>query len=122
MAHSVHGVVRLVAMEWPVTRIIGNELDRADGSDRNVARCLRLARGFRHPAAIGTGYREVATMQMDRMIGHGQIPHAHTDTVIEAHKQRVDASEDSAVPRPHVEVRNNRDLGQIGPDLCRRRS
>jgi hypothetical protein len=43
-------------------------------------------------------------MQMDGMIGHGEIGHAHAHFVPEPHRQRVDAGKDAVVPGPHVEI------------------
>ena len=44
VAHRVHRVVRLVAVERPVARLVGDELERAHLAHRDVGRHFRPAR------------------------------------------------------------------------------
>ena len=98
VAHRVHGVVRLVAMKRPIAFFIGHKFDLPHLPDRHIGGDLRPARRFRRRAAIGTAHRELMTVQVNRMIGHGQIADADTNFVILSDDQRVDAGKDAAVP------------------------
>src|SRR5262245_38165188 len=54
-------------------------------------------------------------MEMDRMIGHGEITHAHAHPVAEPRRHRIDAGKHPAVPRPHVEIGHLGNLRQREP-------
>ena len=58
------------------------------GADRNVGRDLGPARAFRHPAAVGAGHLEIVAVQVDRMVGHGEIADADAHAVALAHDER----------------------------------
>src|SRR5882762_1823603 len=105
VAHRVHGVVRLVAVDGPVAGD-GVELDRSHLSHRYVGRDLGPARRFRNPSAVRAGDLEVRTVHMDGVVRHCEIADADANTVARARYQRVDAGKDAAVPRPQVEVRH----------------
>ena len=45
-------------------------------------------------------------MQMDGMVGHGEVAHANAHLVAVAHVERIDTGEHPAVPRPQVEVQH----------------
>ena len=86
VAHGVHGVVRLVAVDRPVAGLVGDELEGAHLPDRHVDRDLRPARALRHPAAVGAGHLEVVAVHVDRMVGHGEVADAHAHPVALAHR------------------------------------
>lgn len=73
MAHRIHRVVRLVAMHRPVARVVGDELDRAHLADRAIDRNLRPPCLWIDPATICSGDMETRSMNVDRMVGHGEI-------------------------------------------------
>ena len=104
MAHGVHRVMRLVAMDRPVADVLGVELVGPHRSDWDVDADLRPARLWADPAAIGAGDLEVVAVHVDRMVRHGQVAHTHADAIVFGDDERTDAWEDAAVPRPQVEV------------------
>ena len=104
MAHRVHRVMRLVAVECPVAGVSGVEFDGAHLSDCDVGGHLGPARRLRHPAAIRTCYLELMSVQMNGMIGHRQVADANAHAIALAHDERVDARERPAVERPDIEV------------------
>ena len=120
-AHRVHRVMRLVAMECPVARAIGGELDRAHLAHRDIGRHFRPARGRRNPAAVGTRDFEAVAVQVDRMVRHRQVAEANPHAVARAHRQRIDAREHARVEGPHVEVRHLVHARRSCPDRCRTR-
>src|SRR5262249_43864880 len=65
VAHRVHGVVGLVAVERPVAWHIGHEVVSTDRANRYVDGGLRPSRAFRHPATFGAGHREVVAVHMN---------------------------------------------------------
>src|SRR6185295_7200373 len=69
MAHRVHGVVALVAVDGPVTgeRV---ELDRAHLPHADVGRHLRPACRLGDPAAVGAGHFEMRAVHVDGVVGH----------------------------------------------------
>ena len=97
MAHGVHGVVRLVAMERPVPRHVGDKLESAHLADRDVDRDLGPGRALGNPAAVGAGHLEVVAVHVDRVVGHGQVAEPDPHLVALAHHQRIDAGEDPAI-------------------------
>src|SRR5262245_65171266 len=117
VTHRVHGVMRLVTVERPVARVVGNHVEGPDRADRDVDGALRPFGALGAPTAIRAAHREVVAVQMDRVVGHGEIAHAHAHAVAEPHGPGVDAGEHAAVPRPHVEVGHLRDLRQISPGI-----
>src|SRR5581483_1294436 len=75
--HLVHDVVRHVAVHGPVTRIVGDELDRACAADGHQHGRLRPLTGFRNLPAVGLGDLEVVAVKMDGMVIHrGQVADA----------------------------------------------
>jgi len=70
VAHGVHRVMRLVAMDRPVAGVVGDEFNRADHADGHVGRRLRPTRGLGNPAAVRSGHGEMMAMHVDRMVGH----------------------------------------------------
>ena len=99
VAHGVHGVVRLVAVDRPVARLVGDEFEHAHRTDRHVGRHLRPPRARRHPAAVGAGHLELVAVQMDGVVGHGEIAHPHAHAVAPAHHQRDRCRETRACSR-----------------------
>src|SRR5262249_14777725 len=63
-------------------------------------------------AAIGAGHREVVTMHVDGVVGHGEICDTHPHAIALAHRQMIDAGEDTRVKGPEIEVEHLGDLGQ----------
>ncbi len=112
MSHGVHGVMRLVAMEGPVSRRVGDEFDGADRAYRHVDRRLRPLRALRHPAAVGAADREMMAVQMDRVVGHGEIGDPDAHPVAEPHRQDVDRRKDAGIEGPDIKVGHLGDLGQ----------
>src|SRR6516162_437989 len=117
VTHRVHGVVRLVTVERPVARVVGNHVEGPDHADRDIDGAFRPLRTLGHPSAVRAAHREMVAVQMDRVVGHGEIAHAHAHAVAEPHRHRIDAGKHAAVPGPHVEVGHLRDLRQIGPGI-----
>ena len=109
MAHRVHRVVRLVAVHRPVARRVCDELDRAHLADGDIHRDLGPARLFGHPAAVGAGDLELEAVDVDRVIGHGQVAHAHAHALVEPGDEVIDAGKHAAVPGPQVEVEHGVD-------------
>src|SRR5262249_29183734 len=107
----------LMTVEGPVTRIVGHDVEGADCPDWHVDRALGKLRTFGNPSAIGAGHVNMVAVQVDRVVGHGEIAHAHAHAVAEAYRQRVDSREHAAVPGPHVEVRHFRHLRQVGAGI-----
>ena len=117
MPHRSHRVVRLVAVERPVARRIRDELERAHLAHRHVHCHFGPSSLFRNPAAIGAGDREVDAVQMNRVIGHGEVAHANAHPVSQAHHQRIDARKRAAVPGPQVEIEHGRDLRRVAAGI-----
>src|SRR5450830_1292139 len=114
VAHGVHGVVRLVAMQRPVAFFSGVEFDGAHLADGDVGADFGPARSRWRPATVGAGDDEFMAVQVDRMIGHGQVADADAHAVVLPHRQRIDAGEGATVPGPQVEVEHGVDLGRGG--------
>jgi hypothetical protein len=104
MAHCVHRVVRFVAVEGPVARRIGHELDCAHLADGDVGRHLGPARRLRHPAAIRASDLEAVPVQVDRVVRHRQVAHADAHLVAQARDHRIQAREHAAVDGPQIKV------------------
>src|SRR5450830_1274743 len=117
VAHSVHGVVRLVAMQRPVAFFGGIELDGAHLADGDIGTDFWPARSRWRPAAIGTGDDKFVAVQVDGMIGHRQVTDADAHAVVLPHRQRIDAGEGPAVPGPQIEVEHGVDLGRGGTGI-----
>ena len=56
-------------------------------ADRNVGGRLLELRRLGHPAAVGHGHAEIVAVQMDRMVGHGEIAHPDAHAVVEPDRQ-----------------------------------
>ena len=50
--------------------------------------------------------RELVAMQVDGVIGHGQVAHPNSHLVIEPDIQRINAGKNSTIPTPQVEVQH----------------
>ena len=96
--------MRFVAMNGPVTRLGGVELDATHGTHRTIGGDLGPARCGWDPATIGTGDRKTVTMHMNRMISHAEIAKADTHPITQTYWQRVDAGESTTVPGPEIEL------------------
>src|SRR5204863_11728 len=68
-------------------------------------------------ATIGAGHRKAVAVQMDRVIGHGEIADAHAHAIAKPYRQRIDPGEYAAVERPHIKIGHLGDLGQIGAGI-----
>ena len=68
VAHGVHGVMTLVAVERPVAGSISDDIEDADGTDRNISCRLRTLRALGHPTAIGARHRELMTIRSICMV------------------------------------------------------
>src|SRR6478736_326993 len=112
--HGIHGVVRLVAVKRPVARSVGDEVDGAYGTHRNVGGRLGELRSVRYPAAIGAAHREVVPMHMHRVGGHGEIAHPDAHAIVEPHWHDINGRKDPRVARPDIEVSHLSDLRQGG--------
>ncbi len=111
VAHGIHGVVRFVAVEGPVARVVGDELDGAHLPHGNVHRHFGPARALGDPAAIGADHFEHMAVQVNGVVGHGEVAHADAHALAGARHQRGDAGKGAAVPGPEVEVEHGVDLG-----------
>ena len=98
MAHGVHGVVALVAMKCPIAFFVGHKLDLPHLPDCYVGRDFRPAPAFRGGAAIGSSDLKLMPVQMDRVVGHGEVAHPNANLVVQAHIQTVNAWKNSTVP------------------------
>ncbi len=114
VAHGIHRVVRLVAMDRPVAQMLRLEVEGAHRPHGDVDGDLGPGRLGWDPAAIGARYLEVVAVHVDRVVGHRQVADAHPHVVAPADHQRVDARKDTAVPGPQVEVRHLHDPRDIG--------
>ena len=114
MAHGVHGVVRLVAVDRPVALVFGIELVGAHGADRDVDADLRPARFRPHPATVRAGHLEIIAMHVDRVVGHGEIANPHPHPVVLRDDEWIDPGEHAAVPGPQIEVGHRHDLRHVG--------
>ena len=59
----------------------------------------------------------MVTVQMDRMVGHGEISHPDADAVALARDEVVDAGEGPAVPCPEIEFGHGHDLGHVAAGI-----
>ena len=117
VAHGVHGVMALVAMQGPVALLVGDKLQLAHLPHRHIGSHLRPARAHRGRPAIGAGHLELVAMHMNRVVGHGQVAHAQAHPVVVPHHQRVNPREDPAVEGPQIEVEHLHDLRRVGAGL-----
>ena len=113
MTHRIHRVMRLVTMDCPVARLVGDEFVSTHATDRNIYGYFRPARFRSNPAAIGACHLEVVSMHVDRVIGHGQVANANPYPIALAHNQWINAGEGAAVPCPQVEIQHGADLWNI---------
>ena len=93
-------------MKRPVAGIVGGDIKGPDSADWYVNRGFRPLRRFGHPATVRACHREMMSVQMDRVVRHGEVGHAHAYAVAQSHRQRIDSRKDPAVPGPHIEVRH----------------
>src|ERR1043166_1431029 len=113
MPHRIHGVMRLVAMDRPVARLVRDKLEDSHAADGHICRHLRNPRAFANPAAVVAGHLEHMAVHVDRMIGHREIADAHAHAIAAPHDQRIDPGKHARVPGPQVEVGHRHDLGQV---------
>ena len=59
-----------VAMHRPITGLIGNKFESARLADGNQHCCFHLLRRLRNLAAVGFGYSELISVQVNRMMFH----------------------------------------------------
>ena len=62
---------------------------------------LLLVSLLRRGAAIGARHQELMPVQVDRVVGHGQVADADAHLVAQAHVQRVDPGEQAACGSHH---------------------
>ena len=119
VTHGAHGVVALVAVESPVAGFVGNEFHLAHLAHGHIRRHLGPAGGLRHGAAVGARDLELMTVDMDGVVGHGQIAHADAHLVTLTSHQRADSGEGAAVESPDIEIRHLVDARRHGAGLDR---
>ena len=117
VTHLVHHVVRLVAVERPVARVIRGELDVARRSRRHVHRGLRPPGRLRNRPGVGSGDVEGMPVNVDRVRVHGQVRQADTHAIAGADEHRLGTGKDAAVHREGVEVEHDRRIGRGRPRL-----
>src|SRR2546429_8610895 len=59
----------------------------------------------------------MVAVQVNRVVRHREIAHAHPYAVAFAHDERIDSGEYPGVPGPDVEIRHLGDLRDVGPWL-----
>ena len=111
MTHCVHGVVALVAVECPVTFFVREELDLAHLAHGHVGGHFIETGALGCRTTIRAGDQKLVTVQVHRVVGHGEVADANTHLVVEPDVQGVDARKDTAVPCPQIEVRHLCNLG-----------
>ena len=111
--HRIHGVMSLVAVKCPIAFFVCQKLDLPHLAHRNIGGDLGPARSLGGWPAIGAAHDKLMTVQMNGMIGHGEITDTNTYLVILSNHQRIDAWEYTAIPRPEVEIQHGHDLGCI---------
>src|SRR5450755_2619690 len=100
-------------MKRPIPGLVGHKLERAHGANRHVDRDLRPL-GIRwNPPAIGASHAEVKAMEMNGMVGHGEVTHSDPHTVVPGDSQVIDAGKCAAIERPRAEVRHGADLRRV---------
>lgn len=104
MAHGIHSVVRLVAMDRPIAYILGVKLVCSHRTNGDVDTNLRPPSFWPYPATVSAGHLEIIAVHMDWMVGHCEIAHPHADSIVFRNDERIDPREDPAVPGPEVEV------------------
>ena len=104
-------------MQGPVAFLVGHKFQLAHLTDRHVRRHLGAAGGQRPRPAVAAGDLELMPVQVDRVVGHGQVTHPQAHPVAEPDVERVDAGESPAVPGPQVEIQHGVDLGGAGTGL-----
>src|SRR5271167_3536469 len=105
----------LVAMKCPIAGGGGGEFDGAHLADRNVGRYLRPTRTGRGPPAVGSRDHELVAVQMDGVVGHGEIADANSHALAEAGHHWGRAREGAAIEGPDVEIQHRADLGSVAP-------
>ena len=117
VTHCIHGVVALVAVERPVAFFVREELNLAHLAHGHVG-CHFIETGaLGRGTAVRARYQKLVSVQMHRVVGHGEITDANPHLVIEPDVQGIDARKDAAVPGPQIEVQHFRDLGRRGAGL-----
>jgi len=113
VAHGIHRVVALVAVECPVPLFIGKKLNLAHLPHGNVRGDFIQTGALGGGPPICAGHEKLVSMQMNRVVGHREISNADAHLVIEPHIERVDTGEDAAVPRPQIEVKHRHDFWRV---------
>src|SRR3990167_1502672 len=113
MTHSIHGVMRLMAMKCPVAHFISKEFNLTHLSNRNISRDLRPAAAWWGWTAICTRDRELMSVNMNWVIGHRQIAHPDPHFVVFTNNQRINAREGPTVPGPQIKIQHGHYFGRI---------
>ena len=116
--HRVHGVVRHVAVQGPVT---GHRNELQVASLTNADDLCDLAAPLRSwpTSAIAAGDLEARPMHVDRVIPHGQIADANAHALTRARNKGFDGRKHLAVEGPQIEVLHDGRVGAIGTRMQR---
>jgi len=71
--------MRLMAVEGPVSRISRIEFEGPHLAYADIHRDFRPPLFGAQPAAVGARDKKLVAMQVERVIGHGQVAHADAD-------------------------------------------
>src|SRR5665213_213847 len=113
VAHGIHGVMVLVAMECPVAGIVGYEFDGAGGAGRDIHRGLRPPGGFWNWASVRLHYPPAVAVEMDGMAVHAEIGETYPDAVAFPYHQGSGSREDPAVEGEKIEVGHDHGIDRI---------
>ena len=111
MTHGTHGVVALVAVQGPVSRLISDELDLPHLANGYVSGDLRPSRGGRNRTSVCAGDFKLDSVDMDRMVGHRQVAHPDPYAITQACDDRTDRRIHGAVKSPDIEIKHGVDIG-----------
>lgn len=113
VAHGVHGVMALVAVERPVAGRVGHELDgaRLAGHDRD--RRLRDPGRSRDLATVALDDPEAVAVNVQRVARHAQVRAADADAVVLGDDQRCRPGIRPAVEREEIEVEHDVRVGAV---------
>ena len=114
VTHGIHGVMAFVAMKCPVAFLVGEKVELAHLAHCDIGGDLWPARALRNRPAVCSGDHELMAVNVNGMVGHGEVAETHPHLVVLADDERINTWEDTAIPSPKIEVDHGHNLRGVG--------